>query len=63
MMMNREQRIMSGVNEHYQEALEHFKEFQIVGIFLQGSQNYGLEGGKKNEDIKGSGLRRNGNSN
>lgn len=36
-MMNREQKIMSGVNEHYQEALKYFKQFQIVGVFLQGS--------------------------
>ena len=52
MMINREQRIMSGVNEHYQEALEHFKEFQIVGIFLQGSQNYGLDYEKSDIDTK-----------
>ena len=52
MMMNREQRIMSGVNEHYQEALKHFKEFQIVGIFLQGSQNYGLDYEKSDIDTK-----------
>ena len=52
MMMNREQRIMSGVNEHYQEALEYFKEFQIVGIFLQGSQNYGLDYEKSDIDTK-----------
>ena len=29
--------------EHYDEALEHFNKEQIVGIFLQGSQNYGLD--------------------
>ena len=52
MMMNREQRIMSGVNEHYQEALKYFKEFQIVGIFLQGSQNYGLDYEKSDIDTK-----------
>lgn len=27
---------------HYQESLEHFDEKHIVGLFLQGSQNYGL---------------------
>ena len=43
---------MSGVNEHYQEALEYFKEFQIVGVFLQGSQNYGLDYEKSDIDTK-----------
>lgn len=40
--MTREE-IMSRLNDHYNEALEHFPEDQIIGIFLQGSQNYGLE--------------------
>ena len=31
------------VKEHYEEALEKFQKNNIVGIFLQGSQNYGLE--------------------
>ena len=31
------------VFEHYKEATEYFKDNQIVGIFLQGSQNYGLD--------------------
>jgi len=35
--------IMDRVREHYNEALEHFPEDRIVGIFLQGSQNYGLD--------------------
>ena len=39
--------IMEKLNEHYQEALTLFPEDRIVGIFLQGSQNYGL-------DIEGS---------
>ena len=52
MMMNREQRIMSGVNEHYQEALKYFKESQIVGVFLQGSQNYCLDYEKSDIDTK-----------
>lgn len=34
---------MERVYEHYREALEYFPEDRIVGIFLQGSQNYGLE--------------------
>jgi predicted nucleotidyltransferase len=35
--------IMERLNEHYKEALEYFPEDKIVGIFLQGSQNYGLD--------------------
>lgn len=34
---------MDRVKEHYQEALEYFPKDKIVGIFLQGSQNYGLD--------------------
>jgi predicted nucleotidyltransferase len=41
--------IMKRVEEHYKEALEHFPEDRIVGIFLQGSQNYGLD--TENSDI------------
>ena len=35
--------IMEGLEEHYYEALQHFSKDRIVGIFLQGSQNYGLD--------------------
>lgn len=35
--------IMKRVREHLEEAFEHFPEDRVVGIFLQGSQNYGLE--------------------
>lgn len=35
--------IMERVSQHYEEALEHFAEDRIVGIFLQGSQNYKLD--------------------
>lgn len=41
--MTREERIMSNVLDHYAESLEHFEPSRIVGIFLQGSQNYGLD--------------------
>lgn len=41
--MTREEKIMSRLREHYDESLQHFKEEQIVGCFLQGSQNYGLD--------------------
>jgi hypothetical protein len=35
--------IMDRVREHYNEALEHFPEDRIVGIYYQGSANYGLD--------------------
>lgn len=35
--------IMTRLQEHYDEALQYFDESRIVGIFLQGSQNYGLD--------------------
>lgn len=41
--------IQKGLNEHYKESLEYFTENQIVGLFLQGSQNYGLD--YENSDI------------
>ena len=34
---------MARVQEHFDEALTLFPEDRIVGIFLQGSQNYGLD--------------------
>ena len=41
--MTREANIMARLREHYEESLQYFKEEQIVGCFLQGSQNYGLD--------------------
>ena len=35
--------IMDRIREHYNEALEYFPEDRIVGIFYQGSGNYGLD--------------------
>lgn len=35
--------IMEQVQRHYDEALKLFPEDRIVGVFLQGSQNYGLD--------------------
>lgn len=35
--------VMRRVTEHYEEAKTLFPEDRIVGIFLQGSQNYGLD--------------------
>ena len=35
--------IMEHVREHYNEALEYFPEDRIVGIYYQGSANYGLD--------------------
>lgn len=44
--------IMEKVNEHYQEAKELIAEKQIFGIFLQGSQNYGLDTPQSDIDTK-----------
>ena len=35
--------VIDRVTEHYEESLEHFSADQIVGCFLQGSQNYELD--------------------
>lgn len=40
------------VEEHYKEALEHFSYDQIVGCFLQGSQNYQLDLPSSDVDTK-----------
>lgn len=39
--MNRKERIMKRLKEHYQILQE--KGYEIVGLFLQGSQNYNLD--------------------
>ena len=44
--------IMNRVREHYIEALEYFPENRIVGIFLQGSQNYNLDTATSDIDTK-----------
>lgn len=44
--------VLRRVNDHYQEALEHFPREQIVGCFLQGSQNYGLDYDGSDVDTK-----------
>ena len=41
--MTREEKIMNGVADHLWEAREYFNSNRIVGIFLQGSQNYSLD--------------------
>jgi hypothetical protein len=40
---SRETKIMNRLHEHLDEALQYFPADRIVGIFLQGSQNYGLD--------------------
>ena len=46
------EKVMNRVQEHFEEALEHFPEDRIVGIFLQGSQNYGLDTEESDVDTK-----------
>jgi predicted nucleotidyltransferase len=50
--MTREESIMKRVREHYDEALEYFPEDKIAGVFLQGSQNYGLDYEDSDVDTK-----------
>ena len=50
--MTREEKIMKRLQEHYEEALKYFDESHIVGIFCQGSQNYGLDYEKSDIDTK-----------
>lgn len=44
--------VQKRVDEHYAEALKYFDKDHIVGIFLQGSQNYGLEVPNSDVDTK-----------
>ena len=44
--------VMDKVKKHYNEALTYFPEDRIVGIFLQGSQNYGLATPQSDVDTK-----------
>ena len=44
--------IMEKVREHYNEALEYFPEDRVVGLFYQGSGNYGLDTATSDVDTK-----------
>lgn len=44
--------LFNRLKEHYEEALEHFDKDHIVGLFLQGSQNYGLDTPDSDVDTK-----------
>lgn len=44
--------IMNRLQEHYEISKEHFPENQIIGIFLQGSQNYGMDYSDSDIDSK-----------
>ena len=44
--------IMKRIQEHYNEALQYFPEDRIVGIFCQGSTNYGLDTIRSDVDTK-----------
>lgn len=44
--------IMDKLQEHYQEALTIFPKDKILGIFIQGSQNYGLDCSGSDIDTK-----------
>lgn len=44
--------ILDRLYEHLDESLNYFDYYQIVGIFLQGSQNYGLDTEESDVDTK-----------
>ena len=44
--------IMDRLREHYEEALTIFPQDKILGIFIQGSQNYGLDWSGSDIDTK-----------
>ena len=50
--MNREENIAKRLNEHWEESLESFDVSRILGLFLQGSQNYGLDYENSDVDTK-----------
>ena len=50
--MTREESIMARVHEHLDESFNYFPVDRIVGLFLQGSQNYGLDYEKSDVDTK-----------
>lgn len=50
--MTREESIMKRVHEHLDESFNYFDCDRIVGLFLQGSQNYGLDYEKSDVDTK-----------
>ena len=51
-MTERHLKIMSGVKDHWEESLQYFSMNNIVGIFLQGSQNYNLDTPNSDIDTK-----------
>lgn len=52
MNFHNDKEIMERVNEHFEEAKTLIPEKHIVGIFLQGSQNYGLDYENSDVDTK-----------
>ena len=51
-MTQREKLIFQRLQDHYNESLQYFPAEQIVGCFLQGSQNYGLDYESSDVDTK-----------
>lgn len=52
MNFHNDEYIMERLREHYEEALTVFPQDKILGIFIQGSQNYGLEYSGSDVDTK-----------
>lgn len=52
MNYNTDIEIANGVKEHYDETMQFFAPNKVVGVFLAGSQNYGLNDSKSDIDTK-----------
>lgn len=46
------EKTMNGIEDHLKESFQYFKKENVVGIFLQGSQNYGLSTDQSDIDTK-----------
>lgn len=44
--------ILDNVKQHYEEAITLFPEYRVVGVFYQGSGNYGLDYSESDVDTK-----------
>lgn len=51
-MNERDKRIFSGVLDHYKDARKKIKPNRIIGIFLEGSQNYNMDTPSSDIDTK-----------
>lgn len=50
--MTREESILTRLHEHLDDSLQKFEQDRMIGLFLQGSQNYGLDYEASDVDTK-----------